>query len=311
MARTATAQGIGGSRTARWAAVAGLAAAAAAALAAPAPARAAEAFVGVDVTGQMVTFSSARPQIARRRDITGLPAGEEIVGLDVRPLTRTVVALSDASRLYTLDPVAASVTAIGTAPFAPALVGQSFGFDFNPTVDRIRVVSNLRQNLRLNPITGATAAVDGALAYVAGDANAGQPAGVTASAYTNSFAGATTTQLFGIDTVRNVLALQNPPNAGGLATVGALGVDATSPSAFDIVNVAGGTAYAALRLAGTRGSRLYTINLATGGATAVGPIRGATVSALAIRGTIPLLASKARTARRPCRAAGAGLGGRR
>ena len=91
----------------------------------------------------------------------------------------------------------------------------------------------------------------------------------------------------GIDTVRNVVALQNPPNAGGLATVGPLGVDATSPSAFDIVNVAGGTAYAALRLAGTRGSRLYTIDLATGRAMAVGPIRGATISALTIRGTIP------------------------
>jgi hypothetical protein len=58
-------------------------------------------------------------------------------------------------------------------------------------------------------------------------------------------------------------------------------------SSFDIVGAAGGTAYAALRLAGLRGSGLFTINLATGRATLVRPIRGSTLVALAIRGTIP------------------------
>ena len=51
----------------------------------------------------------------------------------------------------------------GAPAFTPALSGTAFGFDFNPTVDRIRVVSDTGQNLRLNPDTGAVAAVDGAL----------------------------------------------------------------------------------------------------------------------------------------------------
>ena len=44
--------------------------------------------------------------------------------------------------------------------FAPLLDGTEFGVDFNPQVDRLRVVSNSGQNLRLHPDTGAVAAVD-------------------------------------------------------------------------------------------------------------------------------------------------------
>lgn len=55
------------------------------ALALPAPAQAVEAFAGVDTAGQLVTFRSDRPEWARRRALTGLPSGETILGLDVRP----------------------------------------------------------------------------------------------------------------------------------------------------------------------------------------------------------------------------------
>ena len=56
-----------------------------------------------------------------------------------------------------------------------------FGFDFNPAADRIRVVSNTGQNLRLHPDTGAVvdgdATVEGvqpdpSLRYAWGDVNA-------------------------------------------------------------------------------------------------------------------------------------------
>jgi len=139
----------------------------------------------------------------------------------------------------------ATATAVGTAPFAPPLDGGSFGFDFNPTVDRIRVVSLTRQNLRLNQNDG-TATLDGRLAYAPTDAAAAATPIVVGSAYTNPVAGATATQLFGIDVGRNSLVLQNPPNPGTLATVGALGVNATSPVGFDITP-ANGTAYATFR----------------------------------------------------------------
>ena len=161
------------------------------ALAVPAPARAAEAFVGVDTAGQLVTFSSDRVR-PRRRALTGVPSGETILGLDVRPANRQLYALSSVSRLYTIDVGTATATAVGTAPFAPPLDGGSFGFDFNPTVDRIRVVSLTRQNLRLNQNDG-TATLDGRLAYAPTDAAAAATPIVVGSAYTNPVAGATAT----------------------------------------------------------------------------------------------------------------------
>ena len=46
-----------------------------------------------------------------------------------------------------VDPARGAAIAVG-APFTPGTDGTAFGFDFNPTVDRIRVVSDTGQNLR-------------------------------------------------------------------------------------------------------------------------------------------------------------------
>ena len=62
----------------------------------------------------------------------------------------------------------------------------------NPTVDRLRVVSDDGTNLRVNPITGALAATDGRLAYRAGDPAFGVQPGIGDVAYTNNDADCTT-----------------------------------------------------------------------------------------------------------------------
>ena len=251
-----------------------------------ADARAAELFHGIDTQNRLVTFSGQTPGSIARKAITGLQAGEQIVGLDVRPANRQVVALGSTSRLYRLDVATGAATAIG-APFTPALQGTSFGFDFNPTVDRIRLSSDARQNLRLNPDTGAVAAVDAQLAYAAGDRNAGAAPRVVASGYTNSVAGATTTQLFNVDAGPNVLVLQNPPNNGTLVTIGSLGVDVGDVTNLDISAV-DGVAYMSAQIAPTASSQLYTVNLTTGAATLVGRIGGGSaLRALAAAGTAP------------------------
>lgn len=176
---------------------------------------------------------------------------------------------------------------MGTAPFVPPLSGTSFGFDFNPTVDRIRVTSDTRQNLRLRPDTGATAAVDGTLTYAAGDAGAASTPRVVGSAYTNSVAGATSTTFYALDAGRDVLVIQNPPNAGTLVSIGSLGINAGDNAGFDISAV-DGVAYAALQVSPNVSSGLYRINLTTGASTSVGRIGGRTaIRALAAAGTAP------------------------
>lgn len=211
-----------------------------------------------DNANNLLIFDLQRPGTQVSKAITGLQTGENILGIDMRPATGQLFALGSSSRIYTINMSSGAATAIGAAPFTPALSGTSFGFDFNPTVDRIRVVSNSGQNLRLDPNTGLTAAIDGTL-------NPGTPM-VSGAAYANNFAGATTTSLFVIDATTDKLYLQNPPNAGTLVEIGALGFDVTADNGFDIGGTSG-LAYAVLTT-GTR-TRIFQINLTTGAATAV------------------------------------------
>lgn len=232
---------------------------AAAALAAPAAAQAAP-LAGVDTANRLVTFDSARPGTTKAVALRGLGAGERVEGLDRRPATGALVAVTSAGRLYAVT-TAGQATPIGSAPFA-ALDGRSFGFDVNPMVDRLRLVSDFAQNLRLHPDTGALAATDGKLGYVAGDENAARPPAVVASAYTNNVPMAMSTQLFGIDARTDELVLQDPPNAGGLKTVGPLARDVVSPVAFDIAGAS--TSYVAFRMPQRTGSFLAGVDLAGG-----------------------------------------------
>ena len=136
-------------------------------------------------------------------------------------------------------------------------------------MDRIRVVSNQDQNLRLNPDTGATAATDLPLQYGTTDPNAGTNPNVVGSAYTNNMAGATVTELYDIDSGLDIVATQNPPNDGTLLTDGPLGVNTTALVGFDIAPGYG--ALASLTPINMK-SRLYTVNVETGTATNRGMI---------------------------------------
>ncbi|WP_345168290.1 DUF4394 domain-containing protein [Nibribacter koreensis] len=184
-------------------------------------------FYALTNMNQLVKYSSNQTiQEMSAVIITGLQSGESLLGIDFRPATGQLYAVSNQSRLYVIDQMTGAAMAIGSQPFSPAIEGTEVGFDFNPTVDRIRLVTNTGQNLRLNPITGAVAAIDG-------DLNPGNPA-VVAAAYTNSMAGATSTTLYDIDVNTDKLYIQSPPNSGGLVEVGSLNVQASGEGGFDI-----------------------------------------------------------------------------
>jgi hypothetical protein len=196
--------------------------------------------------------------------IRGLQPGESILGIDFRPANGMLYGLGSQSRLYTIDLTTGIASPVGTAPFATPLEGTEFGFDFNPTVDRIRVVSNTGQNLRLHPDTGAVAAVDSRL-------NSENMAGyrIVGSAYTNSVAGATTTVLYNIDAELRALVTQIPPNDGKLNEVGMMNIDLSEVAGFDI-SPRTGIAYVAARVRGSAMAALYEINLNTGVAVQLG-----------------------------------------
>ncbi len=213
----------------------------------------------------IVSASSTSPSTGgRSAQITGLGAGQSIIAFDARPAVsgRVLYGLSNTGQLYAINARTGAASAVG-APIA--LQGTSFGFDFNPTVDRIRIVSNTGQNLRVDPNTGAVI-TDANLNVLVG----GRPirvSGNTAAAYTNNVPDATTTTLFVINTQTGLLQIQNPPNAGTLNVVGGLGgIASGTVSGFDIS--AGGQNRVSVIQNGV--TNLFSVDLQTGRATLIG-----------------------------------------
>ena len=204
---------------------------------------------------------------SRRMVPTGVSG--QLVGVDRRPADGKLYGVT-ASDVYTVDPASAEATLVSTltVPFDGELRS---GVDFTPQLDRLRLVSADGRNLRVNVALGATA-VDAALAYAADDPHAGARPRVTAAAYANNRPGVATTTLFELDAGLDVLVIQNPANDGILKTVGPVGLDVPDLAGFDILTDPDGRdhAYAAW------GTTLHGIDLATGRASVLGPIPGAT-----------------------------------
>jgi Domain of unknown function (DUF4394) len=235
----------------------------------------------------LMRFDTALPNTTVNSTLNGLAAGEVMVGIDIRPQTGQLYGLGFNSigntvQLYRIEPwtnfTTSTATAVGVPFMLPTAGATSFAFDFNPTVDRIRVTTNAGDNFRLNPFTGAVAGADAAI----------NPVGtvVSGAAYTNSFgqtigAGGTTT-LYTLDATNDALAIQNPPNNGTqtaskMVTLNGAPLDFTTANGFDIASnvrvdtnnvVAAGKGYALLTVGGV--TNLYSIDLATGVAAVIG-----------------------------------------
>jgi len=96
----------------------------------------------VDTDERLHHFGAAAPGNLRGTvPITGLQPGETVLGIDFRPATGQLYGLGSSSRLYVISPVTGRASPVG-AGFAPPLNGAAFGFDFDPTTDRIRVVAD-------------------------------------------------------------------------------------------------------------------------------------------------------------------------
>ena len=219
--------------------------------------------------------------------ITGLQEGERILGIDIRPANGAIYVLGSSSRLYVLQPgekKTIQAVAVG-GQFAIQLRGTFFGFDFNPTVDRIRVVSDDDLNLRINPNDGTVVDSDGdATNGTQGDGELTYGSSididpnVVGAAYTNSDNDANTgTTLYYIDSLQSTLVTSADPNSGELTTVGSLGpvVDTSASLSFDIVTQNGtNTALATFRTAqDPKKISLAQIDLTTGAATFVSRIK--------------------------------------
>jgi hypothetical protein len=224
--------------------------------------------VGLTADQRLVCFRPERPRLARDiAAVSGLQTDTKLVGIDHRPATGDLYGLGDQAGIYVVDPATAAASLVARANVA--LQGTSFGVDFNPAADRLRVVSDTGQNLRINVADGVTA-TDTSLT------NPPNPAtGVTGAMYTNNDADPDTgTTLFDVDSALDQVSIQSPPNNGTLVATGKLGVDTGPDVAADIYSevrdgsTVSNSAFAAL--SGASGSSFYRVDLLTGAASRTG-----------------------------------------
>ena len=225
-----------------------------------------------DSSGNLLVFRATSPESARSRQITGLPSGVVLKGIDFRPATGDLYALGSDKIVYRVNPQTAIAVAEGPAfeTMATALTGDRIGFDFNPTVDKIRVTSDADDNIRLDPDPGSLLSTDTKLT----------PADVTVvgSAYTNSSFAAfatrpATTMLFAYDvsSSRDRVWLQNPANAGTLMMPKQLDIALGSDLGFDIAG-ADNVGYVAGTRDGRSGAELYRVDVTSGDTKRLGRI---------------------------------------
>ena len=152
--------------------------------------------------------------------VTGLIFGETLAGIDQRPATGEIVALTSLNRVMRLDPQDGAMT-------NPGAMGGTFGatasagWDVNPSADRLRAVNPANDNARFNPVTFTFVQDDTDLAYIATDPNVGVDPNVVAAAYDrNDNNGATASTLFAIDSTLNNLVRQGAIDGNAVDTAG-------------------------------------------------------------------------------------------
>ena len=236
-----------------------------------------------DATGNLLRFDSSSPRQVRSKPITGLPSGVSLRGIDFRPATGDLYALGSDKVVYRVNVATAIAVAEGPAfeSMNAALNSQNIGFDFNPTVDKIRVTSDADDNLRLDPDPGSLLSKDtGLTSTPAADVM------VVGSAYTNSSFTAmkpTATELYALDVAPSPdkLWIQRPANNGTLIMPVSLDVDLGKDAGFDIAG-SSNVGYVAGTSNARRGAELWRVDLATGDTRSLGRIGdGRTITGLA------------------------------
>ncbi|MES2659729.1 MAG: DUF4394 domain-containing protein [Verrucomicrobiota bacterium] len=210
---------------------------------------------GLGSGGQIYSFDTLSPGTM---NTVGAATAGSIVDIDFRGSNNKLYGLAATGATSTISVSNGLITPLFTPSHS---LGTVSGFDFNPALDRMRIIGGGVNNFRMVPdgIAGMTAGtvVNGA---GGGDGMFGVPMGVTLLdvAYINPFNGGAGTNLFSIGS--NGILYNHPaigaPQFNTISAVGPLGISLAGDIGFDID--ASGTGYL------VTGNSLYTVNLATG-----------------------------------------------
>ena len=116
--------------------------------------------VGLTDDNKLVQFSASNASPRETGTISGLGGGDtRLVGIDYRVVDGRLYGVGDMGGLYTLE---TNGQATGVGRLTIALQGTNFGVDFNPVVDKIRVVSDQAYTAWLADAKKKFAQADGA-----------------------------------------------------------------------------------------------------------------------------------------------------
>ena len=230
----------------------------------------------------LVRFVLASPDAVTMTPVTGLGANEVLVAIDYRPANGRLYGLTvldstpdggsttTSFRVYTLVPSTGVATPVGAGVDTGVQISlANVDIDFNPVVDRLRVVSRLK-SFRMHPDTGALVATDSDVQPISASPFLGNGPKLVGVAYDRTtFDGnaPAATTLFALDSdLRFLLTLGGidgtpSPNAGQAFVIGNTVLPFSSKGKWlDIA--ADGTAWATYE--GLGKTYVATINLSTG-----------------------------------------------
>jgi hypothetical protein len=243
-------------------------------------------FYGLGLANELYTYRSGPPATqVGETVITGLREGEKILAIDFRPANRVLYAVSNFNLIYTINTTGFGTGPVGTAtrisqtPFSPVIEGTTVAFDINPATDRIYLITDKGQNLRISPVTGQVISVD------LGLSGSGSVVAINSAAFSNNFSGTTGTSLYDVDYLQGNVYRQ-ATSGGSLTLIGSTGLTITGEGGFDIsrtgaalgvYNAYGRPVWGSTVSSTDDGSqqayRLYGINLRTGAATNLGKVK--------------------------------------
>lgn len=224
---------------------------------------------GLGSGGQIYSFDTSAPLITSP---IGSATAVGIVDIDFRGANNKLYGMAGSGATSTINTSNGSLTSVFTSTSIPISGGVS-SFDFNPVADRLRVVGGGTNNYRLfpdgAPMPGGTVVngmADGIFSVTLLDVAYTNP-------FNNSSTGMTALYSIGSDGVLYTHPGTGAPQFNTLSAVGALGITIGSDIGFDIDSSGMGWLVS--------GTSLYTVNLATGEASAAG-LLGQSLTSIAV-----------------------------
>lgn len=116
--------------------------------------------IGLSLNSELVFMTATHTVIETNLiPLAGLRSGETIRAIDMNPKTKVLYGLSSESVIYQISVLNGALRPVGPA-FTPAATGDLIGFDVDPNLSLIRVMTSTKQNLKISLSTGQVIGFD-------------------------------------------------------------------------------------------------------------------------------------------------------